>query len=183
MSEAVPFIELPVAHRVLAVESLRRCLRELAEKVGHSLPEDPPLSEPAQVWLRRMRSLPGRVQAGRFGRARERRRRNTLTGHFAVFDQWAEINSSFEGHFLEQISPTAFNKTFKENRKNMRVLFQHGKDPQVGDKPLGQIEEPAQSSAYFPPTGGGVVTETQSCRPRPSYPEDRRTRKPGASAR
>src|SRR5207248_5458422 len=107
----------------------------------------------------------------------------TLVGHFAVFNQWTEISSAFEGHFLERIAPRAFNKTFKENRANMRVLFQHGKDPQVGDKPLGPITDPAQSSAYFPPTGRGVVTETQSCRPRPSYPEDRRTRKPGASAR
>src|SRR6266496_3603163 len=65
----------------------------------------------------------------------------TLAGHFAVFDDWAEINSNFEGHFLERISPTAFNKTFKENRRNMRVLFQHGKDPQIGEKVLGPITD------------------------------------------
>jgi len=53
---AVPFIELPVAHRVLAVESVRRRLRELAEKVGHSLPADAQLSRPAEAWMERMRS-------------------------------------------------------------------------------------------------------------------------------
>jgi hypothetical protein len=63
----------------------------------------------------------------------------TMTGHFAVFDTWAEINSIWEGNFLERISPGAFRKTFKENRAGMRVLFQHGRDPQIGDKPLGPI--------------------------------------------
>src|SRR5205814_2053701 len=55
MSEGTPFIELPVSYRVLAVESVRRRLYDLAEKVGHSLPEDPPLSTEAEAWLRRMR--------------------------------------------------------------------------------------------------------------------------------
>jgi HK97 family phage prohead protease len=64
----------------------------------------------------------------------------TMHGHFAVFNQWAEINSIFEGHFLERVSPGALTKTFKENRAQMRALFQHGRDPQVGDKPLGSIE-------------------------------------------
>ena len=65
----------------------------------------------------------------------------TLVGHFAVFDQWTEINSRFEGQFLERIAPGAFDKTFAENRRNMRVLFQHGRDANVGEQPLGSIEE------------------------------------------
>jgi HK97 family phage prohead protease len=65
----------------------------------------------------------------------------TLTGHFAVFNQWTEINSLYEGHFLERVTPGAFAKTFRDNRAQMRVLFQHGKDPQIGDKPLGMIED------------------------------------------
>lgn len=65
----------------------------------------------------------------------------TLFGHFAVFDRWTEINSWFEGHFLERIAPGAFRKTFKENRERIRALFQHGMDPQVGDKPIGAIDE------------------------------------------
>lgn len=64
-----------------------------------------------------------------------------LLGHFGVFDQWTTINSIFEGRFLERIAPGAFQKTFKENRGNMRVLFEHGRDPQVGNKILGPIAE------------------------------------------
>jgi HK97 family phage prohead protease len=67
--------------------------------------------------------------------------RPTLVGHFAVFDEWTEISSLFEGNFLERIAPGAFAKTMKDNRAEMRVLFQHGGDPQVGDKPLGAISE------------------------------------------
>src|SRR5712671_4212731 len=73
----------------------------------------------------------------------------TLYGHFAVFNRWTEIDSWMEGHFLERIAPGAFKKTFRE--QTPKVLFQHGMDPQVGDKPLGPIEslaEDATGAAY-----------------------------------
>jgi len=73
----------------------------------------------------------------------------TLHGHFAVFNRFTEIDSWFEGHFMERIAPGAFRKTFKE--QNPKVLFQHGSDPQIGDKPLGSIEslsEDATGAAY-----------------------------------
>jgi HK97 family phage prohead protease len=75
----------------------------------------------------------------------------TLVGHLAVFNEWAEINSVVEGHFLERIDPGAFTKTISESRDQMRVLFQHGKDPTIGDKPLGPIrslEEDETGLAY-----------------------------------
>lgn len=65
---------------------------------------------------------------------------NTMYGHFAVFDQWTEINSWFEGNFMERIAPGAFKKTIAENRPNIRALFQHGHDPSIGDKPLGPVD-------------------------------------------
>lgn len=65
----------------------------------------------------------------------------TLAGHFSVFNRWTEISSdSFaEGRFAERIAPGAFTKTFAEDRDAIRVLFQHGRDPQIGDKVLGPI--------------------------------------------
>ena len=59
----------------------------------------------------------------------------TMVGHFAVFDQWTEIDSLWEGNFMERFAPGAFKKTFRE--QTPKVLFQHGMDPQLGDKPLG----------------------------------------------
>jgi HK97 family phage prohead protease len=41
-----------------------------------------------------------------------------------------------EGHFEERFEPEAFDKTMREN-KNIKILFQHGKDPQVGAKVIG----------------------------------------------
>jgi len=74
-----------------------------------------------------------------------------LTGHFAKFNEWAEIDSIFEGRFLERIAPGAFKRTFNNNGPQIRTLFQHGQDPVVGDKPLGPIElleEDEQGARY-----------------------------------
>jgi len=62
----------------------------------------------------------------------------TLYGHFTPFNRWTEIDSWFEGNFMERIAPKSFAKTFRE--RTPAVLFQHGGDPQVGDKPLGAPE-------------------------------------------
>lgn len=64
----------------------------------------------------------------------------TLTGHFAVFNEFTEINSVYEGHFMERIAPGAFSKTLKDQRSDIKVLFQHGHDPHIADKPLGTIK-------------------------------------------
>lgn len=78
----------------------------------------------------------------------------TIDGHFAVFNQWTEINSAYEGRFMERVSPGAFTKTIKEARRAMRVLFDHGKDPQIGNKILGPIdtlEETDEGARYVTP--------------------------------
>ncbi|HSM17893.1 MAG TPA: phage major capsid protein [Gemmatimonadales bacterium] len=73
----------------------------------------------------------------------------TLEGHFAVWNQWAEIDSAWEGNFLERVNPSAFDKAVSENTP--KVLFQHGQDPQIGDKPLGPIRElkPDDEGMYY----------------------------------
>ena len=60
-----------------------------------------------------------------------------MVGHFAPLNTWTHINSSWEGEFMERVAPGAATKTFQENRANMRVLFNHGQDPSIGEKPLG----------------------------------------------
>lgn len=73
----------------------------------------------------------------------------TLHGHFAVFDQWTEIDSVFEGRFMERISPGAFEQTFEE--RSPRVLFDHGHDPSIGNKPIGTpdvLEEDEVGARY-----------------------------------
>ncbi len=63
----------------------------------------------------------------------------TLFGHFSKFNAWYEVNSIREGHFLERVAPGAFSRAFKEQRSQIRVMFEHGQDPTVGQKPLGSI--------------------------------------------
>jgi hypothetical protein len=64
----------------------------------------------------------------------------TLFGHFAVFDTWTEINSAWEGNFLERIAPGAFAETIRARGDQIKVLYDHGQDPQLGNKPLGSID-------------------------------------------
>jgi HK97 family phage major capsid protein/HK97 family phage prohead protease len=78
----------------------------------------------------------------------------TLVGHFAVFNEWTKIDSAFEGTFMERVAPGAFRKTFAENAGKIRVLFQHGKDPHIGDKVLGMpdvLTEDATGARYEVP--------------------------------
>ena len=65
----------------------------------------------------------------------------TLAGHFSTFGDWYEVDSVREGHFLERVAPGAFRKTFAENRNGMRVTFNHGQDPSLGDKVIGPIAD------------------------------------------
>lgn len=83
-----------------------------------------------------------------------------MEGHFSVFDNWYEINSAFEGRFLERIAPGSYKKTFKDDagRKNagekIKCLLEHGHDPQVADKPLGvprALEEDGDGARYEVP--------------------------------
>jgi HK97 family phage major capsid protein/HK97 family phage prohead protease len=64
----------------------------------------------------------------------------TMTGHFSTFNDWYEVDSYVEGHFLESIHPRAFDRTIRESRDQMKVLYDHGQDPQIGNKVLGSIE-------------------------------------------
>ncbi|MGH3942630.1 MAG: HK97 family phage prohead protease [Pseudonocardiaceae bacterium] len=72
-----------------------------------------------------------------------------MAGHFSVFNRWFEINSWFEGRFLERVAPGSFKRTFDHWRDahdphRIQVLLEHGWDPTVGDKPLGMPESLAE---------------------------------------
>jgi len=70
----------------------------------------------------------------------------TLSGRFAVFNRWTEINSAIEGHFLERIQSGAFAKTIAENADRVPVLFSHGKDPTIGGQILGSLRSLSEGS-------------------------------------
>lgn len=70
----------------------------------------------------------------------------TLTIRFSPFNTWYPIDSLFEGRFLERTVRGSFKKTIAEAVGGMRVLFDHGYDPQIGNKPLGPIESLEEKS-------------------------------------
>lgn len=67
-----------------------------------------------------------------------------LRGHFSVFNVWYQVDSVWEGTFLERTAPGAFAQTIADDVASMRVLFDHGFDPQIGNKVLGPIESLAE---------------------------------------
>jgi len=61
-----------------------------------------------------------------------------LTGHFTPFNQWTKIDSTYEGRFMERISPGTFKKAFSEpHRSQIKVQFDHGQDKVVGAQLIG----------------------------------------------
>jgi len=59
----------------------------------------------------------------------------TMYGHFTPIGQWARISSEREGVFMERSMPGAFDESLTHQRP--KVLFNHGKDPSIGNKVLG----------------------------------------------
>lgn len=60
----------------------------------------------------------------------------TLHGYFLRFNEWTEIDSLFEGRFMERIAPGAAEKTLRQRGDDIKILFNHGRDPQIGEKAL-----------------------------------------------
>jgi HK97 family phage major capsid protein len=78
----------------------------------------------------------------------------TLTIRLAPHDQWAEISSQTEGHFMERFSRTAYRKTMADHLP--KIIFQHGKDPEIGEKPIATTDE-AGEDAISPFARGQIL--------------------------
>ena len=63
-----------------------------------------------------------------------------LEGRMAPYNEWTEINSSIEGHFMERILPGAFTKTILERAARLRVLFEHGFSRLLDKQPIAALE-------------------------------------------
>lgn len=63
-----------------------------------------------------------------------------IEGRMVPYNQWTEVKSFAEGHFLERILPGALKKTLAERGHRMKVLFHHGHDS-LGSQPIAKLEE------------------------------------------
>ena len=82
----------------------------------------------------------------------------TLVVRFSRFNTWYEVDSFWEGLFLERTRRGAFTRTIAEDRSQMRILFNHGFDMTTGDKvlaPIADLREDPDS-----PVGEGPLFDT-----------------------
>lgn len=75
-----------------------------------------------------------------------------MTVEFSRFDTWYEIDSWWEGRFLERTKRGAFKRTIKSlGPAGVKVLFNHGRDMQIHQKVLGvaSLLEERDTSPYM----------------------------------
>lgn len=74
----------------------------------------------------------------------------TLYGHLLRFNEPTKIDSIFEGTFIERIAPGAAKRTLKNNSGSIKILFNHGHDPHIGEKALAPptLTEDDEGVAY-----------------------------------
>lgn len=90
-----------------------------------------------RAWHMPVRATDGTAEDGRLA---------TMEIRFSTFGVWYEINSWWEGHFLERTRMGAFARTIgahntrKVRSAGVKVLFNHGFDFFIGDKLLGPID-------------------------------------------
>lgn len=65
----------------------------------------------------------------------------TLEVNFSKFNTWYRIDSFWEGTFLERTAPGTFKKTLAERGPQVKMLFNHGMDFNIGDKVLSTPEQ------------------------------------------
>lgn len=78
----------------------------------------------------------------------------TLRGYASVFDYPIETGEPF----VTYVRPGAFAKTLKENADEVVMLFNHGQDPNIGEKPLGKLTELAEDKTGL--RFAGIVADT-----------------------
>lgn len=75
-----------------------------------------------------------------------------MTVEFSRFDTWYEIDSWWEGRFLERTKKGSFKRTIKSlGAAGPKVLFNHGRDMQIHQKVLGvaNLLEERDTSPYM----------------------------------
>jgi HK97 family phage prohead protease len=74
-----------------------------------------------------------------------------VEGRMMPFDEWTEVRSSIEGHFLESFAAGSLAKTMAEQGHRVRALWEHGLDTVLGRQAIADVEEMREESdgAYF----------------------------------
>jgi len=71
-----------------------------------------------------------------------------IFGHFAVFDQWALIDSATEGVFMERFAAGSLAKSLREGRDRIKCIMRHGTKTPLGELVLGRIVHLEEDSTF-----------------------------------
>jgi len=63
-----------------------------------------------------------------------------IEGRMMPYDEWTEVSSSVEGHFMERFATGALAKTMTEQATRIRMLWEHGMDSMLGKQTIAAIE-------------------------------------------
>lgn len=78
----------------------------------------------------------------------------TIDSMVVPFNEWIEVDSVFEGNFVERFAPGSLKKTLRENMRRIRVYFEHGFSKLYDSQPIADLqrawEEP--DAAWFTAT-------------------------------
>jgi phage head maturation protease len=74
-----------------------------------------------------------------------------VEGRIVPYNEWSEVDSRAEGHFLERFAQGSFAKTLAERAGNARVYFEHGKSRIFDAQPIAELREAWEQSdgVYF----------------------------------
>jgi HK97 family phage prohead protease len=74
-----------------------------------------------------------------------------VEGRMMPFDEWTEVRSSIEGHFMERFLPGSLSKTLAEQGHRVRALWEHGLDTVLGRQAIAAVDEMWEEAdgAYF----------------------------------
>jgi HK97 family phage prohead protease len=64
-----------------------------------------------------------------------------LEGRMMPYDEWTEVRSPIEGHFMERFAPGSLAKTMAEQADRIRVMFEHGFDSVFGKQAIAAVDE------------------------------------------
>lgn len=97
------------------------------------------LPSPRRLDMEIVREIPVAVRADES--STEDGRLATMEVRFSRFGTWYEIDSWWEGRFLERTKRGSFHKTISDNgATRVKVMFNHGMDMFIDQKLLGPIE-------------------------------------------
>jgi HK97 family phage prohead protease len=76
---------------------------------------------------------------------------DVVEGRMMPYDEWTEVRSSIEGHFMERFAPGSLAKTIAEQGDRVRALWEHGLDAMLGRSAIASVDEMREEAdgAYF----------------------------------